>query len=122
MNDSCTVYRTMDCLSKRWAVMIMMELYKGSREGDGWMRFNTIKDSMSHITPKVLSERLREMESKGIVEHRLYQQSFPTRSKYRLTECGLELMDIIHDMKMWALKWLFDNPECGKQDCRNCTL
>ena len=118
MDQACTVYRTMDYLSRKWTILILLELSKGEE----WKRFSTLKTSMKEITPKVLSERLKELEMEGLIEHRIDSSSFPVKSEYRLTECSWELIEIIHDVKMWALKWKIDNEPCRSQDCRLCTL
>ena len=97
MDPACTVYKTMDYLSKKWTVLILLELSKGEE----WKRFSELKTSMKEITPKVLSERLKELESEGLIEHRVDASEFPVRSEYRLTECSLELIDIVRDIKMW---------------------
>ena len=122
MDKACTVYKTMDYLAKRWTVMILLELYKGSRGGTEWKRFSTIKAAMAEITPKVLSERLKELETQQLIENRIDSSSFPVRSEYRLTEAGRDLMTVVHDLKVWALKWKIDNEPCKNQDCRLCIL
>jgi DNA-binding HxlR family transcriptional regulator len=118
MDHGCTVYRTMEYLSKRWAVLILHELSKGEE----WKRFSDIKKKMPDITPKVLTERLRELTEEGLIENRVDASSVPVKSEYRLTPASWELMDIVHDLKMWALKWKIDNPACAGQSCRICTL
>ena len=118
MDPACTVYKTMDYLSKKWSVLILLELSKG----EDWKRFSELKASMKEITPKVLTERLKELEEEGLVEHRVDASSFPVKSEYRLTECSNELIDVIRAMKMWALKWKIDNEPCKKQNCRMCKL
>jgi len=70
----------------------------------------------------VLSARLKELEREGLVENRVDSNSFPVRSDYTLTESGLEIIDIIKDLKLWALKWKISNPECHSQDCSGCVL
>ncbi|MDD4245312.1 MAG: helix-turn-helix domain-containing protein [Candidatus Methanomethylophilaceae archaeon] len=118
MNKSCTVYRTMDYLSKKWTVMIMLELYKGNR----WKRFSEIKRSMEEITPKMLSERLKVLEDEGIVERKVDNEEAPMRVCYRLTEMGLDLIPVIKSVKSWALKWKEKNTACASQDCIVCVL
>ena len=108
----------MEYLSKRWAILVLHELSKGSE----WKRFSEIKASMKDVTAKVLTERLRELESEGLVEKRVDTSCVPIRSEYRLTPASLELMDIVHDIKMWALKWKIDNPACGCMNCHLCTM
>ena len=74
------------------------------------------------ITQKILSERLKELEEEGIVTKKVDATTFPVKSEYTLTKSGLELVDIIRGIKMWALKWKIDNIPCGKQDCSVCVL
>ncbi len=118
MDHSCTVYLTMEYLSRKWAVLILHELNKGEE----WKRFSEIRKAMDDLTPKVLTERLKELESEGLIEKRVDTSCMPIKSEYRLTEASRELMDVIHGLKMWALKWKIHNPECGKMNCRLCTL
>jgi DNA-binding HxlR family transcriptional regulator len=122
MDCSCTVYKTMDYLSRKWAIMILLELYKEKGSTDGWKRFSQIGDGMKEVTPKILTERLHELESEGVIEHRVIADSFPVRSEYRLSQSGLELMAVVHELKMWALKWKIDNEPCKHQDCVICIL
>ena len=57
MQESCTVNQTVRYLTKKWTLLIILELYKG----DGYTRrFSDLKDSLAGITPKILSERLKE--------------------------------------------------------------
>lgn len=118
MNESCTVYKTMSYLSKKWAVLIILELYKGEE----WKRFSAIKRSMREITPKMLSERLANLEEEGIVEKRVQENRFPMKSEYRLTPMGHELVDVIKGVKEWALKWKVHNPDCASQNCAVCPI
>ena len=112
------MYKTMDYLSKKWTVMIILELYKG----DKWKRFSEIKRSMEEITPKMLSERLKVLEEEGIVERRTDSTEVPTKVFYRLTEMGSDLIPVIKGVKSWALKWKEKNTACASQDCIVCVL
>ena len=118
MDHCCTVYKTMDYLSKKWAILILHQLSKG----DEWQRFSFIRNAMKEITPKILTERLRELKEEGLIEKRVDNSTVPIRSEYRLTEMGRDLMNVVHELKMWALKWKIDNPACGQTNCHFCTL
>ena len=119
MQDACTVAQTVKYLSKRWTLLIVLELYKGR---DYTRRFSELRDALAGITPKVLSERLKELEDEGIITRRVDATSFPVRSEYTLTESGIEIVDVIRGIKRWALKWKIENIPCGEQDCRVCVL
>jgi DNA-binding HxlR family transcriptional regulator len=119
MDESCTVNLTVKYLTKKWTLLIILELYKGEKHT---RRFSELRDSLGEITQKILSERLKELEEEGIVTKKVDATIFPVKSEYTLTTSGLELVEIIRGIKMWALKWKIDNIPCGKQDCSVCVL
>ena len=119
MDEACTVNMTVKYLTKKWTLLIILELYKGP----GYTRrFSELKDSLGDITQKILSERLKELEEEGIVTKKIDSSSFPVKSEYTLTKSGLELVGVIRGIKSWALKWKIDNIPCGGQDCKVCVL
>jgi len=119
MQESCTVSQTVRYLAKRWTLLIILELYKG----EGYTRrFSELRDALPGITPKVLSERLKELEEEEIIVRKVDATAFPVRTEYTLTESGLEIIGIIRDIKRWALKWKIENITCGNQDCKECVL
>ncbi|HON80946.1 MAG TPA: helix-turn-helix domain-containing protein [Methanoregulaceae archaeon] len=119
MQESCTVSQTVRYLSKRWTLLIILELYKG----EGYSRrFSELRDALPGITPKVLSERLKELDIEEIITRTVDATAFPVRTEYTLTESGLEIIEIIRDIKRWALKWKIDNITCKSQDCKECVL
>lgn len=85
------------------------------------MRFSEIKKSMN-ITPKVLSDRLKELQREGVIENRIDSTSMPIKSEYCLTEMGEDLINVAKNIKGWALKWKIINPVCESQDCIDCVL
>jgi DNA-binding HxlR family transcriptional regulator len=119
MDVTCTVNQTVKYLTRKWTLLIILELYKGSQHT---RRFSDLKESLGDITQKILSERLKELEMEGILTKKIDARSFPVKSEYTLTESGLEIVKVIRGIKMWALKWKIDNIPCGKQDCKNCIL
>ena len=119
MQDACTVNQTVKYLGKKWTLLIILELYKG----EGYTRrFTEVKDQLPGITAKVLSTRLKELEGEGLVERRVEAGIVPIRSEYTLTASGLGLIEVIKEIKQWALRWKIDNLACGAQDCHDCML
>ena len=119
MQEICTVNRTVQYLAKKWTFLIILELYKGENYT---RRFSGLKDAIEGITPKILSERLQELEEEGVITKHVDISSIPVKSEYTLTASGIEIVGIIRNIKMWALKWKIDNLPCGQQDCKNCIL
>jgi len=119
MQDTCTVNQTVKYLTKKWTLLIILELYKGQ----GYTRrFSELREAIGGITPKILSERLKELEEEGILTRNVDATAFPVKTEYTLTESGLGIVDVIRIIKQWALKWKIDNIPCGDQDCKVCVL
>ena len=106
MQEGCTVNLTVKYLTKKWTLLVILELYKGK---DHTRRFGELRDSLPGITSKVLSARLKELENEGLIKRRVEVGNFPVKSEYTLSGSGLEIVGIIKGMKRWALKWKIDN-------------
>ncbi|WP_286877985.1 winged helix-turn-helix transcriptional regulator [Methanosaeta sp. UBA458] len=119
MQEGCTVNLTVKYIARKWTMLILLELYKG--EGHT-RRFSELKGCLAGITQKVLSVRLKELEREGLVEKKMDSEAFPLKSEYTLTESGLEMIEVIKSIKLWALRWKIKNIECGSQDCGQCVL
>lgn len=118
MDETCTIYRTIDFISKKWTLLILLELYKTH----GTKRYSELKQSLLDITPKILSTRLRELEKQGLITKNIDTNVFPIKCEYTLTPSGIDFIRIIRDIKKWALKWKQKNKECASQDCKSCEL
>ncbi len=119
MDDNCTVFRTVDLVSKKWTMVILLELYRG---GGGPKRYSKIKKEIQGITPKVLSTRLKELVRHDLITKEIDVSSFPIKTEYELTEIGLDFIKVIKEIKEWALRWKVDNKVCAQLDCSECTL
>lgn len=58
----CPISKACEYLEPRWTIQILTELWCGSS------RFNDIRRGIGHISPALLSRRLKEMEVAGLVE------------------------------------------------------
>jgi len=95
----CPLYhRTIEMVGKRWTGAILMVLL------DGPMRFSEIGASVSEVSDRLLSERLKELEAEGIVERDVVDGS-PVRVEYSLTEKGRALGPAVEALKEWAQAW-----------------
>ena len=88
----------MEVLGKKWTCLIVRSMLDGPR------RFSEIASYVVGLSDRVLSERLQELEGRGIVERHVFDQR-PVRVEYALTESGLELREVLHALKSWADKW-----------------
>ncbi len=119
MDEFCTVNLTVKYLTKKWTLLIILELFKGENYT---RRFSELKEKLPDITAKILSERLQELEKEGIITKKVDASVVPVKSEYTLTDSGIELMDVVRGIKYWALKWKIDNIPCGSQECKLCKL
>lgn len=94
-----TFHRAVELVGRRWAGAILQVL------GGGALRFAAIRCGVPDLTPRMLTERLREMEEAGIVERRVYPDR-PPRVEYRLTEMGVELLAALEPLGAWATRWM----------------
>lgn len=78
-----------------WILLIVINLLRGPK------RFNELRDLMGHVSPKTLSQRLKELEEIQFVERRAFLE-IPPRVEYRLTEKGQALGDVIGAIEQFA--------------------
>jgi DNA-binding HxlR family transcriptional regulator len=89
------VRETADLLERRWLISIIYAALAGA------LRFNEFADAIAGISPRMLTERLRDLESAGLVERKVIPSSPPT-VEYRLTERGRRLGPVIEAMREYA--------------------
>jgi DNA-binding HxlR family transcriptional regulator len=73
-----------------------------------------------YITPKILLERLTELKTEGLIANKIDDSTNLPKSKYYLTESGVDFVKIIQAIKLWGLKWKFQNEDCEKAICIYC--
>jgi len=78
---SCPIEAAFRIIGKRWTVLIIREILRGNRQ------FNRFMENIQGISPKVLTERLRELEQLGIIRRRIMSE-YPLRVEYSLTDMG----------------------------------
>ena len=105
VDSSCPVCRTADLVCGKWTLLLVREL------SEGRSRFCELERSLSGISPRTLSLRLRALEEESIVERHTFPE-VPPRVEYALTAKGQALLPIIEDMRAWGLEWL-DGAECA---------
>ncbi|AKB25784.1 Transcriptional regulator, HxlR family [Methanosarcina sp. MTP4] len=106
-------------MGKRWTIHILLELHKGDKKEKG---FNELKRKLGGVTPRILSARLVELESEGLIIKQTDHSKVPGRSEYFLTESGEDFIQVIQGIKKWGTKWKFKNSECDRSVCKYCDL
>ena len=95
-------------LGKRWTGLILDTMLEGPQ------RFCEMTATVEGLSDRVLSDRLRELESEGVVERVVYPQ-IPVRVEYRLTEKGCDLRPVVQAIHDWAEKWI-PQPEAQTEE------
>jgi DNA-binding HxlR family transcriptional regulator len=96
----CPVYRqAIEIIGRRWTGAIVRALLAGS------VRFSEIRSTIPGLSDRLLSERLKELESEGLVE-RLVLPETPVRIEYHLTKKGEGLASVVQAVSAWAEEWL----------------
>lgn len=92
---TCPVETTLTLISDKWKVLILRDLLSGTK------RFGQLKKSIGHVSQKVLTTQLRQMEASGLLIRTVYPE-VPPRVEYTLTELGYSLKPILDAMWDWG--------------------
>lgn len=92
---ACPVETTLTLISDKWKVLILRDLLTGTK------RFGELRKSIGHVTQKVLTAQLRQMEASGLLTRTVYAE-VPPRVEYTLTELGYSLKPIMDAMWAWG--------------------
>ncbi len=87
-SESCPVARAVSVLDGKWTMLVIRDLLEGTR------RFGDLRRSLAGISPKTLTDRLRELEASGLVTRTMYAE-IPPRVEYDLTERGRSLAPVL---------------------------
>ncbi len=97
--DHCPVETTLDLIGGKYKALILWRLSEGT------LRFSELKKAISHATPKMLTQQLRELEAQNLI-HREVFPIVPPKVEYSLTELGLSLLPILKEMRDWGANYL----------------
>jgi DNA-binding HxlR family transcriptional regulator len=102
----CLTARALERVGDRWSLLVIRDLLTGAK------RFTDLMDRLGGITPKTLSQRLRELEETGIVA----ADRQPGRREvwYRLTPAGADLAPVIDGLGWWGLRHAWRWPQDGE--------
>lgn len=94
-DKNCPIERTVNVIGGKWTLLILRDLFEDTR------RFGELRVSLTGISPKTLTEKLRELEQAGIIKRKIYPE-VPPRVEYSLTKRGQNLEKIFNAMKEWG--------------------
>src|ERR1700754_3815198 len=94
--QACPISPVVDIVFSRWTTPILWTLHH-----DGRQRFVELERAITTITPKVLTQRLRQLERDGLVRRTCYPE-VPPRVEYEITELGLSLAPLFATLAEWS--------------------
>jgi DNA-binding HxlR family transcriptional regulator len=106
----CAVDATMSLIEGKWKSTVLCKLMV---KGD--MRFSELLSEVSIVSPKVLTNQLRELEKDGLISRTVYAE-VPVRVVYGITERGKSLAPALKALADWALDNIFLNMVTFEKD------
>lgn len=95
-SPGCSVEAAIGLLDGKWKCIVLWHLLKLEV-----MRFNEIRKSIPNVTPRMLTNQLRELEEDGLIIRTVYPQ-VPPKVEYQLSELGKSLEPILIALKQWG--------------------
>ncbi|NPV61561.1 MAG: helix-turn-helix transcriptional regulator [Methanotrichaceae archaeon] len=103
----CPLKGIIDVISKKWALLIINAIGNYERP-----RFKKLMEVLPGISPKTLSDTLKELESEGLIKRESFAE-IPPRVEYSLTKDGMDLREAIIPLLRWTA-----NRNGGAERCR----
>jgi DNA-binding HxlR family transcriptional regulator len=98
-NQFCPVAMAAEIICTRWTLVLLRELVAGST------RFNDLRRGVPRMSPALLSKRLKDLESAGIVERSKVAGEVGV-FEYRLTKSGRDLGAVVEAVGVWGHRWV----------------
>jgi DNA-binding HxlR family transcriptional regulator len=96
----CPLYHeAVELVGRRWTGAILHVLM------DGPLRFSEIAQAVPELSDRLLSERMKELEARGIVQRTVHPGP-PLRVEYALSRMGRDLEPALSELQRWAHRWL----------------
>jgi DNA-binding HxlR family transcriptional regulator len=92
--SNCPFTRAIGAIGNKWKPIIINVI------GTRTIRFGQLDSIVPHISRKVLTEQLKELEEDGLLERIAYKE-LPPRVEYQLSEKGLAFLPILESIKAW---------------------
>ena len=97
--SACAIANTLDIVGDKWSLLVVRDLLHGKRT------YGELADSPERIPTNILADRLRRLESAGVIVSAPYQER-PLRYAYTLTAKGSALGEVLLSMVRWAKQYV----------------
>lgn len=99
----CPIARALDVLGDRWTLLVLRELLAGDR------RFTDLRSNLPGVTPAVLTDRLRSLTERGLIES--VPAPHGSRSRYSITRRGRDAVPVMRALARFGMPLLEDPAE-----------
>jgi len=104
----CPIARSVEILGDRWTLLIIRDLLGGRHH------FNELERGLPGISRALLANRLRTLQSVGVLERQVEPDG--RRTRYQLTQAGQDLSQVVEALTNWGAKWAFGEPDISELD------
>ncbi|SFB60435.1 transcriptional regulator, HxlR family [Rhizobium sp. NFR07] len=94
-SPGCSVEAAIGLIDGKWKSVVLFHLLSGT------LRFNELRKHIVNVTPRMLTNQLRELEDDGLIERKVYAQ-VPPKVEYSLSELGRSMEPILLALKYWG--------------------
>jgi DNA-binding HxlR family transcriptional regulator len=95
-SPGCVVEGTLSLIGGKWKGVVLYHLFE-----EDVLRFNEIRRRLPNVTQRMLTTQLRELETDGFIERKVYAE-VPPKVEYRLTKRGRSLEPVVRALKAWG--------------------
>lgn len=96
---NCPIEASLGLLGKKWSLLVLRDIAMRKKE-----RFNELMRTLPGISPRILSRRLRELESNGLLS-RTAEKNSPETVRWSITEKGWDALPILFSYVAFGSKW-----------------
>ena len=98
-SETCPVATTLELIGGKYKALILWRLANAK------MRFSELRKMIPNVTPKTLTQQLRELEAHNLIHREVYPV-IPPKVEYSLTARGESLMPVLIAMRDWGTEYL----------------
>lgn len=113
----CPVIALSGVLGKKWSFVILDAI---SFEPE--IRFNRLHKALQKASPKILAQRIRQLEQFGLIEKKSARQNGAKQSAFSLTQRGKDIHFALQAFKKWGIAYGQVPAECANTNCAACQL
>ena len=95
-SPGCPVEAAISLIDGKWKCVVLFHLLRG-----GTLRFNEIRRRVPGVTPRMLTNQLRELEADGLIARRVYAE-VPPKVEYSLSPLGRSMEPVLAALKEWG--------------------